>query len=248
MNARPAEYGSRPAGPSGPDQGVGVGWHTGWVSDGAGTDSGVVWDFFVSYTRSDRAWAEWVAWVLEEAGFRVLVQAWDFPPGSNWVAGMDDGVRRAGRTVAVLSDAYSRSVYGAAEWRAAWAADPAGESCKLLVVRVEDCDRPGLLAQIVSLDLFDRSEDDAHTELVDAAMAAVSGARVKPAAAPPFPAGRAVPERPPFPDPTAGRPVVGPIPSGSQTNVAGRDVYAVQHGTQVFHQTDSTRPDDRPGA
>jgi hypothetical protein len=208
----------------------------------------VVWDFFVSYTRSDRAWAEWVAWVLEEAGFRVLVQAWDFPPGSNWVAGMDNGVRRAGRTVAVLSDAYSRSVYGAAEWRAAWAGDPAGAARKLLVVRVEDCDRPGLLAQIVSIDLFDRSEDDARTELVDAATLAVSGRRAKPAVAPPFPASRAVPERPSFPDPTAGRPVVGPVPpSGSQINIAGRDVYAVQRGTQVFHQSGLTHPDDRPG-
>jgi len=37
-----------------------------------------------------------------------------------------------------------------------------------------------------------------------------------------------------------------PPPSGSQTNIAGRDVYAVQRGTQVFHQPGSARPDDRP--
>jgi len=37
-----------------------------------------------------------------------------------------------------------------------------------------------------------------------------------------------------------------PPPSGSQTNIAGRDVYAVQRGTQVFHQTGPARSDDRP--
>jgi len=43
--------------------------------------------FFVSYTQADRAWAERVAWVLEEARYRVLIQAGDFVPGSNWIQG-----------------------------------------------------------------------------------------------------------------------------------------------------------------
>ena len=45
------------------------------------------WDFFVSYTHTDRAWAEWIAWVLEEDGHQVLIQAWDFVPGSNLSTG-----------------------------------------------------------------------------------------------------------------------------------------------------------------
>ena len=32
-------------------------------------------DFFVSYTSADRAWAEWIAWQLEQAGYQVIVQA-----------------------------------------------------------------------------------------------------------------------------------------------------------------------------
>ena len=56
-------------------------------------------------------WAEWIAWELEEAGHRVLVQAWDFVPGSNWIQGMQEGVTRAGRTIAVLSPAYLESEY-----------------------------------------------------------------------------------------------------------------------------------------
>ncbi|EFC85987.1 toll/interleukin-1 receptor domain-containing protein [Frankia sp. EUN1f] len=33
------------------------------------------WDLFVSYARSDETWAEWVAWQLDSAGHRVLLQA-----------------------------------------------------------------------------------------------------------------------------------------------------------------------------
>jgi hypothetical protein len=40
-------------------------------------------DFFVSYNRADRDWAEWIAWQLEEAGYSVVIQDWDFRPGEN---------------------------------------------------------------------------------------------------------------------------------------------------------------------
>ena len=29
-------------------------------------------DFFISFNRADRAWATWIAWVLEETGYLVL--------------------------------------------------------------------------------------------------------------------------------------------------------------------------------
>ena len=113
------------------------------------------WDFFVSYTPTDRQWAEWVAWVLEEdGGYRVMIQAWDFVPGTNWMLGMEAGVRDATRTIAVLSEAYLTSQYGSAEWQAAYASDPTGTHRKLLVVRIANCDRPGLLAGVVGVDLF----------------------------------------------------------------------------------------------
>src|ERR1039457_2043333 len=117
-----------------------------------GGDEGPGWDFFVSYSQADRAWAEWIAWELEAARHRVLVQPWDFVPGSNWIQGMQEGVTRAGRAIAVLSPAYLQSEFVAAEWQAAWGQDPAARERKLLVVRVAECDRPGLLSGVVSID------------------------------------------------------------------------------------------------
>jgi hypothetical protein len=53
------------------------------VDPGGGHHAAATFDFFVSYTQADKAWAEWIAWELEEHGERVLIQAWDFVPGSN---------------------------------------------------------------------------------------------------------------------------------------------------------------------
>jgi TIR domain len=41
-------------------------------------------DSFVSYNSKDRAWAEWVAWELGEAGYSAVMQSWDFRPGSSF--------------------------------------------------------------------------------------------------------------------------------------------------------------------
>ncbi len=172
-------------------------------------------DFFVSYTGVDHAWAEWIAWTLEEANYRVVIQAWDFGAGSHFVDEMHRTIEYAARTVAVLSVAYLTSAYAAPEWQAAWAADPSGRARKLLVFRIEECPRPGLLAQLVSVDLFGVGKDVARRVVLAAAAGergkpavepafpgagAVSGKRSKPDRPPPFPPSlRAVPLRPSFP-------------------------------------------------
>jgi len=150
------------------------------------------WDFFVSYTQADRLWAEWIAWILEENGYRVLVQAWDFVAGTNWTQHMQDGTAHAARTIAVLSNDYLKSVYGKPEWLAAWQQDPDGAQRKLIPIRVAECDRPGLLAAVVGFDLFGCDQAQARARLLEGAAGATSG-RAKPTSKPGFPgAGRAV--------------------------------------------------------
>jgi hypothetical protein len=157
------------------------------------------WDFFVSYAQEDRAWAEWIAWALEEDGYRVLIQAWDWVPGTNWVRGLQSGTRDAQRTIAVLSSAYLESVSATAEWRAAWASDPHGVNRRLIVLRVAECEGAGLLAAITGVDLFGVSEPEARERLREAISAAQAG-RAKPATAPGFPGNdRKVPDEPRFP-------------------------------------------------
>ncbi len=191
-------------------------------------------DFFVSYTKTDREWAEWIAWILEENGYRVLIQAWDIVPGANWIQSMQAGTRDTTRTIAVLSGDYLESVYGGAEWQAAWAADPQGTNRKLLTVRVADCDRPGLLAGVVSIDLFGLAEADARVVVLDMAESAVKGRR-KPLVAPRFPGvDRAVTTEPRFP----GVPVAGSTEDWADAIAAVVDANGDIYGTAFFVGSD----------
>jgi hypothetical protein len=151
-------------------------------------------DFFISYNHSDRAWAEWIAWQLEAAGYSTLLQAWDFVPGSNFVLEMDKAAQQARRTIAVLSPSYLAASFPQPEWGSAFADDPAGAERKLVPVRVAQCDLAGLLGQIVYVDLVGLDEAQARERLLDGMRE-----RLKPSEAPAFPGlGRAA-EAPSFP-------------------------------------------------
>ncbi len=194
-------------------------------------------DFFVSYTSADRPWAEWIAWELEDAGYRVVVQAWDMPAGSNFVHEMDEATRSAARTIAVLSPAFLASEFCEAEWGAAFRSDPVGRGRRLIPVRVRDCDPDGLLGSVVYIDLVGL-EPDASRE---ALLAGVRSERVKPARAPAHPGGGAG-ERPGRPDAGA---AVFSVPVMTRTFV-GRELALEQlaeglsgEGTVAVTQVDA---------
>jgi len=144
-------------------------------------------DFFVSYNRADRTWAEWMAWHLEVAGYRTIVQAWDFRPGSNFVLDMQHAASVARCTLAVLSPDYLTSLYTQPEWAAAFVQDPTGLKGTLLPVRVRPCELSGLLTPLVYIDLVDLDETEAATTL----LAGVQRTRAKPTTAPMFPGSNA---------------------------------------------------------
>jgi hypothetical protein len=202
-------------------------------------DPGVTeWDFFVSYQQADRAWAEWIAWQLEGAGHSVLFQAWDFVPGTNWITLMQDGVSRSDRVIVVLSPAYIGSVFGAAEWQSIWVHDPGGAKRHVIPVRVADCERPGLLAGIVGIDLFGVPEPTALQRLQDAVQQALAG-RAKPLNAPSFPAADASTSTGTTPyagteRTSASRPVASSAPGADaeRPRFPGRAYHVEIHGAQ----------------
>jgi len=42
-------------------------------------------DFFISYNKADKAWAKWIAGVLEENDYSTYLQAWDMRPGDDFI-------------------------------------------------------------------------------------------------------------------------------------------------------------------
>jgi hypothetical protein len=150
--------------------------------------------FFISYNHADEAWAAWLAWQLEAAGYTTDVQVWDFRPGSNFVLEMQRATTEAERTVAVLSPDFLQSVYTATEWAAAFAQDPSALQRKLIPVRVRPCQPDGLLAPLVRIDLDGLDETAAAAELLKG----IRTGRAKPSSPPAFPGSQAGPV-PPFP-------------------------------------------------
>jgi TIR domain len=96
-------------------------------------------DFFISYNKADRGWAEWIAWQLEAEGYSTIIQAWDFRPGGNFILEMDHATTVAKRTIAVLSPDYLDALFTKPEWAEAFRQDPTGKEGKLLPVRVRTC-------------------------------------------------------------------------------------------------------------
>ena len=129
-------------------------------------------DFFVSYAGADRAWAEWVAWQLTEAGYGVELDAWDWAAGENFVIKMADALDRANRIIVLWSRAYfDRSRYTAQDLSTA-ASIPGGREGRLVPLRIEEIPAdqvPALMRPLVYRDLFDIPEDEARRVLLAAA-------------------------------------------------------------------------------
>ncbi|MBV8552172.1 MAG: tetratricopeptide repeat protein [Acidobacteriaceae bacterium] len=164
-------------------------------------------DFFISYTSADRGWAEWIAWQLDAAGYKVVLQAWDFAAGTNFISQMK-AAAEAKRTIAVYSPAYFKSKFSEAEWSAAFAKGA------LVPVRVQPCDIPDFLRPVVYTDLVEMPEAAARERL----LRAVRQTPARPVTAPPYPPGQAKAKR--FPGQL---PAIFAVPLPRNPNFTGRD-------------------------
>jgi tetratricopeptide (TPR) repeat protein len=143
-------------------------------------------DFFVSFNQADRAWATWISWVLEAAGYTVFFQDWDFR--GSFVEQMHQATRRAKRTLVVLSDNYLRSEYARSEAWTALADDPVGREDRVIVVKIGPANDLGLLGHFAYLDLSAVAGPEAERLLLERAKRSMDPAyRSRPESVPAFP-------------------------------------------------------------
>jgi CRISPR-associated Csx14 family protein len=153
-------------------------------------------DFFISYHEQDRAWAEWICWQLEAAGYICFLKAWDVHAGHNLVWETHEASQHVGRFIAVLSPSYLAST-DQAQWTVALAEDPVGKQRKLLPIRVRECEPVGLFKPIEMIDIMGLDEVAARVRL----LAGIQNKRAKPSVAPIYPgiASPVLPSAPDFP-------------------------------------------------
>jgi hypothetical protein len=149
-------------------------------------------DYFISHAGQDTGWAEWLGWQLQEAGYTVELDVWDWAPGEDFVARMAAALERADRLLVVCTEAYFSSAFGGAELRGALAGSAAAEG-RIVPVLVEPVTLPWLYAPLIHVDLTGLDETSAAARL----RTRLAGGR--PTTAPPFPtAGPAPTDKPGF--------------------------------------------------
>lgn len=120
--------------------------------------------FFISYAGPDRAWAEWVAWHVEDAGYAVELDKWHWLAGQNFVTSMSDALDRCDWVIALYSTIYfERSRFTTIEWTQA--------IDRLIPIRIESVPItkiPAVLRRLIFVDVFDMTDEQARRALITA--------------------------------------------------------------------------------
>lgn len=124
-------------------------------------------DFFVSYTGKDVKYAIWVAELLENNGYTVTIQAWDFRPGDNFVAKINEALKECKRLIVILSRNYLNSKWCEAEWTSKLAEEISTNEPRIIPIRIEPVELEGLLAPIIYIDIYDKSEENAKQNILN---------------------------------------------------------------------------------
>jgi hypothetical protein len=120
-------------------------------------------DYFISYTSSDRDWAQWIGKELEALAHTPHIHEWEIAGGDDIYAWMEARHDAADHVLCVVSDEYLKAPYSTLERNAAlWQAAKNRTSFVLLVV-VKPCRLPTLIDHIRHCELFGVPEEAART-------------------------------------------------------------------------------------
>jgi hypothetical protein len=124
-------------------------------------------DFFVSYTSSDKTWAEWIGQRLAEFGHIPHLHDWEVDKGGDISAWMEARHDASDHVLCVISAAYLKAPFSSWERRSAqWLAQTKRPNF-MLPIFVEPCTAPSLLMTVKRCDLYGLTEDQASKRLAD---------------------------------------------------------------------------------
>ena len=124
-------------------------------------------DFFVAYHAADQQWAEWIGQRLQDEGYTVELQSYDYWARSSMILEMFAVSAIADATIALLSPDFLAENLGRPEWQAAHAQDPTGALGILVPVRVRGCDVEGTLPGVRFVDLVGLEGEAAETAMLE---------------------------------------------------------------------------------
>lgn len=124
-------------------------------------------DFFISYTDTDNEYATWIASMLEESGYTVIIQEWDFRPGDNIPQKIDESLKICNKMITVISQKYFESGWCQAEWTNMYYKMVYRGERLIIPVRIEPINIDGLLGGIFYIDLVDCNKEEAFRRIIN---------------------------------------------------------------------------------
>jgi hypothetical protein len=122
---------------------------------------------FVSYTSSDREWAQWIGWQLQQADHEPFVHDWEIGAGENIAGWMEQRFKQADRLIGVFSDDYCEAAFSQSERWAAYWKDPRGRSGFFVPIEVRRVSAwPAMVDPLKRLSLVDLDEPEASKRLI----------------------------------------------------------------------------------
>jgi len=146
-------------------------------------------DFFISYASTDHPWAEWIAWVLEDNGYKVIAKTWESSESKNAIREWRNAVAHqlnlqkvtANNIIAksqyilvVLSKAYLQAVASEKERDEDLQIILSTQYRSFISIRVEAVNLDGMFAELIRVDLVDevnlsnKSEVEAEQAILSA--------------------------------------------------------------------------------
>jgi tetratricopeptide (TPR) repeat protein len=119
-------------------------------------------DIFISYTRSDREWAYWIAKELEALGHAAHVHEWEIKGGDDIYSWMEARHDAADHVLSVVSDDYLKAPYSTLERNAALWQSAGKRPGFVLLVAVKPCRLPTLGDHIRRCELYGVPEEVAR--------------------------------------------------------------------------------------
>ncbi len=111
-------------------------------------------DYFISRRGTHAPVAQEVAGILREIGVTSFSQDYDIAHGENFIGRIHDALGRCEHFIALLTSDYASAAYTKAEWTNFYPVYVETDGARrFIVIRLEDCEPPGLLRGIVYADL-----------------------------------------------------------------------------------------------
>ena len=122
-------------------------------------------NFFITYHHSDELAARWIAAVLKEVPFSMLMESWDFLPGQKLIEKIEHMTTFSRCSLVLLSDRFLHAGGDALAWQLV---TEKLDSKAVVLLRIDSCDVEKVLGAVTYTNLFGMKEAEARKQLLSA--------------------------------------------------------------------------------